>query len=116
MRSILALFLLSAAALAQSNFATISGRIEDPSDRPLDGAQVTITAKDTGAVRTLNSNSGGLFEAVNLMPGDYSVEIGAPGFPTLSRSVTLEVRRSFGCGIVSLAAFQNRSSSLGMSE
>jgi Carboxypeptidase regulatory-like domain len=96
MRPILALFLLSAAALAQSNFATISGRIEDPSHQPLDRAQVTITAKDTGAVRTLNSNSDGLFEAVNLMPGDYSVEVGASGFVTLTRSVTLEVNQRMG--------------------
>jgi hypothetical protein len=71
MRCIPALFSLSVAALAQSNFATISGRIEDPAHQPLDRAQVTITAKDTGAVRTLTSNSDGLFEAVNLMPGDY---------------------------------------------
>jgi hypothetical protein len=96
MRFILALFLLSLAALAQSNFATISGRIEDPSHQPLDRAQVTITAKDTGAVRTLTSNSDGLFEAVNLMPGGYSVEAGAPGFLTLSRNVTLEVNQRMG--------------------
>ena len=70
MRWVLALCFLSVAALAQSNFATISGRIDDPSHRPLDHARVTITAKDTGAVRALVSNSDGLFEAVNLIPGD----------------------------------------------
>src|ERR1039457_3591771 len=96
MRSALGLFFLSVAALAQSNFATISGRIDDPSHRPLDHALVTITAKDTSSVRALVSNSDGLFEAVNLMPGDYSVEVGAPGFLTLSRSVTLEVNQRMG--------------------
>ncbi|HEV3202027.1 MAG TPA: carboxypeptidase-like regulatory domain-containing protein, partial [Bryobacteraceae bacterium] len=96
MRSALALFCLSVAALAQSNFATISGRIEDPSHRPLDRARVTITAKDTGAVRALVSNSDGLFEAVNLMPGEFTVEVSAPGFRPLSRSVTLEVNQRMG--------------------
>jgi hypothetical protein len=57
---------------------------------------VTITAKDTGAVRALVSNSDGLFEAVNLMPGDYSIEVSAPGFLTLSRNVTLEVNQRMG--------------------
>jgi hypothetical protein len=97
MRSVLILFFLSTTtALAQSHFATISGRIDDPSHRPLDHARVTITAKDTGAARTLDSNSEGLFEAVNLMPGDYSLEISAPGFVVLSRSVTLEVNQRLG--------------------
>src|SRR5258708_39158196 len=96
MRWVLALFFLSVAALAQSNFATISGRVDDPSHRPLDHARVIITAKDTGAVRALISNSDGLFEAVNLMPGDYSIEISAPGFLTLSRSVNLEVNHRVG--------------------
>jgi hypothetical protein len=31
MRSVIIFFFLSAAALAQSNFATLSGRIDDPS-------------------------------------------------------------------------------------
>src|ERR1017187_5458055 len=96
LRSIPALVLLSVAALAQSNFATLSGRIEDSSHRPLDGGRVTITAKDTGAARTLNSNSEGLFEAVDLMPGDYSIEVSAPGFAVLSRKVTLEVNQRMG--------------------
>src|ERR1035438_9036253 len=90
--SILGFVLLSVAALAQSNFATISGRIEDASHRSLDAGRVTITAKDTGAARSLISNSEGLFEAVDLMPGDYSIEVSAPGFAVLSRKVTLEVR------------------------
>ncbi|HMD71917.1 MAG TPA: carboxypeptidase regulatory-like domain-containing protein [Bryobacteraceae bacterium] len=90
------MLVLSTAALAQSNFATISGRIDDPSHRPLDRAFVKITAKDTSSVRSLISNGDGLFEAVNLTPGDYSVEVSAPGFLTLSRSVTLEVNQRMG--------------------
>ena len=96
MRSALALYFLSVVSFAQSNFATISGRIEDASHRPIDRAQVTITAKDNGAIRTLTSNSDGLFEAVSLMPGDYSIEIGSPGFTTISRSATLEVNQRMG--------------------
>jgi Carboxypeptidase regulatory-like domain len=96
MRSALALFFLSVVTLAQSNFATISGRIEDASHRPIERAQVTITAKDNGAIRTLTSNNDGLFEAVSLMPGGYSIEVGAPGFTMISRTATLEVNQRMG--------------------
>ncbi len=96
MRSIAVLCVLSVAALAQSNFATISGRIDDSSHRPLVGARVTITAKDTGAVRGIDSNAEGRFEAVNLMPGDYTVQVKATGFATLTRNLTLEVNQRMG--------------------
>ncbi|MGH9664137.1 MAG: carboxypeptidase regulatory-like domain-containing protein, partial [Bryobacteraceae bacterium] len=96
LRFLPALFFLAATGLAQINFATISGRIEDPSHKPLNGGQVTITAKDTGAVRSLRSNRDGLFEAVNLQPGDYSLKVGAPGFAALSRNLTLEVNQHMG--------------------
>jgi outer membrane receptor protein involved in Fe transport len=95
-RFIAGFLLISIAAPAQSNFATISGRIEDSSHTPIDGAQITITSKETGAIRTLSSNAEGLFEAANLLPGAYAIEVHAAGFATLSRSVTLEVNQRMG--------------------
>ena len=73
-----ALLLMSAVALAQSNFASLSGRIEDSSHSPVKGVRVLITAKDTGAARSVVSNIEGLFEAVNLPPGAYSLDASAP--------------------------------------
>jgi hypothetical protein len=33
-----------AALCAQRNFATLSGRVEDPSQTPVSGARITVTA------------------------------------------------------------------------
>ena len=44
----LAVLLAACAALcAQSNFATLSGRVQDPSQTPVSGARITVTAKAT---------------------------------------------------------------------
>src|ERR1039457_6822472 len=84
---------------AQSNFATVTGRVEDPSRSPVSSALVTVRARATGAararapgaVRATTSNSEGIYELPNLMPGEYSVEVNHPGFSPLTRQITLEV-------------------------
>ncbi len=86
--------------LAQSNFATISGRVEDASHAAIEGARVTIRAKDTGAERSFTSNAAGLFEAANLPPGDYTACVGAPGFAPSSRAVTLAVGQNMGLELI----------------
>lgn len=88
--------LASGLTYAQSNFASLSGRIEDSSHAPVEGARVLLTAKATGATRSALSNSDGLFEAVNLPPGAYSLEASAPGLAVLSLAVTLEVNQHMG--------------------
>jgi hypothetical protein len=59
-------------------------------------AHVTVRAKDTGAARTINTNGEGLFYAVDLAPGDYSVEVEASEFTSLTRQITLEVGQNMG--------------------
>jgi Carboxypeptidase regulatory-like domain len=87
-------------ATGQSNFAAISGKVEDPSHAPVESARITVRAKDTGAVRTLTANADGMFEVVNLLPGDYSVNVDASGFSQLTRGVTLEVGQNMGLDLV----------------
>ena len=92
-----AIFLLCCLCVwGQSNFATISGRLEDSSHAPIDGARVTVRAKDTGAARAVASKPDGLFEVVNLLPGDYTVDIEAKGFAKVTRVITLEVAQNLG--------------------
>ncbi|HCC58503.1 MAG TPA: hypothetical protein DEQ47_14845 [Solibacterales bacterium] len=91
---------LCACLLGQSNFATISGRIEDASRAPISGAHITVHAKDTGASRSLTSKPDGLFEVTNLLPGQYSVDVDASGFALTSRQVTLEVGQNMGLDLV----------------
>jgi hypothetical protein len=91
-----AVLVSSTVLCAQSNFASLSGRVEDSSHAPVEGARVLVTAKDTGAARSVLSNSEGLFDVVNLPPGPYSVEADAPGFAATSVNVTLEVNQHMG--------------------
>src|SRR5881394_1310266 len=83
--------LLSLCLAAQSNFATLEGRIEDASHRSVSGARVEVRAKATGAVRVTVTNESGLFEAASLPPAQYTVEASAPGFSRLVREITVEV-------------------------
>ena len=90
---ILGLLVLSCAPalLAQVNFASISGKVTDPSTAAVANAKVTIQAKETGAVRSLTTNNEGLFEAGSLLPGAYTVKVEASGFAEFNSEVTLEV-------------------------
>ncbi|MBS1854336.1 MAG: carboxypeptidase regulatory-like domain-containing protein [Acidobacteria bacterium] len=85
------LLLLSAYAPAQSNFATVEGRIEDASHAPVSGVRVEVRATATGAVRSTITNEAGLFEVASLSPAPYSVTASAPGFSPLVREITVEV-------------------------
>src|SRR5580704_12726974 len=78
-------------ALAQSNFATLSGSVADAQSRPMRDARVEVRAEGTGAVRRVALNNDGLFEVPGLAPGDYTVQVQATGFAPLSRRVRLEV-------------------------
>jgi hypothetical protein len=88
--------LFCATTWAQSNFATISGRITDPSEAVVSGARIDIRSKATSAERTAATNAEGLFEVANLLPGAYSIDVHATGFQTLQREVTVEVGQHMG--------------------
>src|SRR4051794_21431887 len=87
-------------AIGQSNFATLRGTIQDSSTAAVHGANVTIRAKETGAVRAVRSNEHGLYEAVSLLPGAYVVETIATGFEPSAREVRLEVGQSMTLDVV----------------
>src|SRR4051794_11010760 len=83
--------LFSLPLMAQSNLATIEGRIVDASHRPVFGARVEVRATATGAVRTTATNESGLIEVASLPPTQYSVEAQASGFTRQVREVMVEV-------------------------
>ena len=80
-------------ALAQTNFTTVDGRIEDASHAPVSGVRVSIRAKSTDAVRTAITNESGLYEIASLPAGEYTVDVTAPNFAPVAREVTIEVGR-----------------------
>ena len=80
-----ALFLMlsmSAMAMAQSEATTgrITGTVKDSNDAGVPNATVTISNPSTGVTQTVTTNENGEFTAVQLRPGDYTVEVTASGF------------------------------------
>jgi len=71
---------------AQVAGATLTGTITDPAGRVVPAAQIVITNEATGVVNKLATNSDGIYTAGNLLPGDYTISIAAPGFNTEERT------------------------------
>jgi len=71
--------LLSGALFAQSDLATISGFVKDPSGGTIAGAKVTIQNK-SGVERQATTNESGFYTITNVPPGLYTVMVEAAGF------------------------------------
>jgi len=80
---LLALFVLIPIGLAAQGGATgeITGTVQDPSGAVVPEAQIVVANQDTGAVAAqLKSTQAGTFAAPFLTPGNYRMEVTAPGF------------------------------------
>ena len=75
---------LSAAARAQSTFATITGNITDPSGAPVVGVEVTATHRATNYAYRASTNEAGLYTLANLREGVYRLRAKAGGFQEYS--------------------------------
>ena len=79
---------------AQST-ATLSGIITDPSGAVVPKAHVTVHSLSTGADRTIDTDSAGLYAVPSLQPGNYSVSVEAAGFAAYKLpGITLQVDQS----------------------
>ena len=65
---------------AQSNNASITGEITDPRGAVIQGAQVTLTSKDTKQTSNYVSDGNGYYSFRNVLPGTYQLTITATGF------------------------------------
>ena len=75
------LFTISGAALAQEVTANLNGSVKDTTGALVKGATVTLTDTDKQViVRTLTTGDEGEWTAPNLLAGNYSISIEAPGF------------------------------------
>lgn len=93
--SLLCCVWLAWSALAQSTFGTMLGAVKDSSGGAIANATVKITNVDENTTRTVTSDSSGNYEAVNMKPGRYRVDVSAPGFETFTISeVSLVARQS----------------------
>ena len=71
---------------AQSTFGSVVGNVTDPTGAALAGTQVTLTNLGTNEKRTDTTNADGLYQFVNVAPGQYSVECSRSGFKRTVRS------------------------------
>jgi hypothetical protein len=75
-----ALALVAAAALAQTNVASITGILTDTTGAVVPGASVVITNLETGIANRTETNDAGVYFVASLNPGRYRVEVQATGF------------------------------------
>ena len=80
------LLVFACSARAQSTFGTVVGNVADASGAPVASTDVTLTNLGTNEKRTSTTNSDGLYQFVNVTPGQYSVSVEKPGFKRIVRS------------------------------
>ncbi len=68
--------------------SSVHGRVVDPSNGAIAGAQITVTSDRPGAPASTVTNQQGEFEIV-MNSGSYTVRVSANGFAEVSRRVTL---------------------------
>ncbi len=83
---------LASMAMAQSS-SQLNGSVTDPSGAIVAGAKITLTDTATGFERNTTSNSSGLYQFLEVPPGDYRLQASATGFATYTAAkITLVVR------------------------
>ncbi len=86
-----ALFAIILAAQGQTVRGTIEGIVSDASKHGVASVGVAVSNEETGATRTVMTNSQGEFTAAGLVPGNYHVDVEAKGFGKYGRILKLEV-------------------------
>src|SRR4051812_17004757 len=73
-------------AIAQTETATISGRITDPQGAVIVGASVIATNVDTNVTVDRHTNSSGIYVMSNLLPGTYRLIVRDAGFKEIVKN------------------------------
>ena len=77
--------------MAQTPTGSIRGVVKDQQGAVIPTASVTVTNKATGATRTANPGSDGIYAIENLPAGDYEIKIEAEGFATQNITAVVQV-------------------------
>lgn len=91
---------LAVSLWAQSNFATLSGTIEDPQRRQVQQARAQLKSTATGALRSAVVSAEGFYDFASLAPGEYELNVEAQGFAVFTRRVRLEVGQQMRLDLV----------------
>ena len=79
------------AVFAQVDRATVSGLVKDSGGAVVAGASVTVTNLATNVASQQTTTETGSYLVVNLIPGQYRIDVELSGFKKRSQTVTLEV-------------------------
>src|SRR5438094_10327202 len=71
--------------LGQTFYGSVAGTVTDASSANIVGAKVTITSNGTGERRVADSGSDGSYRFVNLIPGNYKIDVEQTGFKHYTR-------------------------------
>ena len=89
----LLLVLAAIPAFAQTDTGSIVGTVRDATGAVVVGAKVDITDAATGVIRSFVTNNDGGYQALQLIPGVYSVKASSAGYSTGVRdNVTVDVQ------------------------
>ena len=77
--------LFSVGAWSQTQLATVSGTITDPSGAVVPGVSVTIVSQGTGLKRSALTDTAGEYRFAGLPTGNYSLRIEKTGFQSQLR-------------------------------
>ena len=89
------------------SYASISGRVTDPTEAVVPGAQVTVRQVETNLSNTTTADQEGRFRFPYLKSGRYEISASAPGFSPTTRAVTLTLGAAFEVPIsLNVAAVQ----------
>ena len=78
---------------AQSETATVSGQVVDPSGLNVTGAQVKLVDIDRDTSTSTTTNNSGLYTFPSVRPGRYRMAVTAPGFKVVDvTTVTINVQ------------------------
>lgn len=92
LQSLLVLFAAATVAAFGQSTASLSGTVTDATGAAVPNAHVTVHSLATGAERTVDSDTSGLYVVPALQPGDFSVTGTASGFGKMVvQRVTLNV-------------------------
>jgi hypothetical protein len=91
--SAIVLLALLVSPLAAQSTSSLNGSVTDASGAAVAAAKITLTDSATGLQRSATSNGSGLYQFLDVPPGNYQLSATASGFaPYVASKVTLLVR------------------------
>jgi hypothetical protein len=78
-------------AQATNTSGSVQGTISDPSGAVVPGALITLTNTGTGQTKNLKTDSAGFYNSGPLNPGNYSINVTAPGFTEVKATTVVQI-------------------------